>query len=199
MCYLMNMFISSSIIKPGQSNVMNFPLRGGIAKGPGVVRRKNNIHVGYPFMDAYVLAECQNWMGGAIHNSIFEDWDWIKEIAGYNDEIIRYLPIKMKDEANCHISIPKYALNWPKSHPYDHTIGTFHRPGPKYSDLEHHIKSYAWDPSSKLKNTLEFAKYVCNEWDTNNQTIMADVPDSLKGAPSFSGATATITNLNNQK
>lgn len=50
--------------------VIGIPLRVGIAFGEIYIDESRNIIVGQPLVDAYLLEEAQDWVGGAFHSSV---------------------------------------------------------------------------------------------------------------------------------
>lgn len=184
MCWIMNRFISTSILNPNDPTLTAFAFRGAISKGKGFVNNDLRIHMGEPFIRAYRLAESQDWMGGVIDININEEWN--QENKGFNKEIDKYnIPFSKKEEKVKYASYASnYALNWPRSHPYDYSTykwnganGTLKRKGPQYDiDLKRHIESYDWDcEKNKKDNTLKFAEEICDEWD---KEFLKDNPET---------------------
>lgn len=175
-CRLVNLFLSKPILNPHKENQIPFPFRAGISFGKGYVDKKRNFHLGKPFVRAYKLAEIQNWVGGVLDKSEFIKPEMMDEIYGYNNEVIEHdIPFSESkvDEFKINIDELNYALNWPQMHPYDHSLGEFHRDGPKYSDLKYHICNHDWNnEDEKRRKTLNFAKHICEEWDERYCSIV---------------------------
>ena len=180
MCYIMNRFISKSLISRNDG-LLSFAYRGAIAKGKGFVCRKKRIHIGFPFMNAYKLAEAQQWMGGAIHDTILDEW--VEGVCGYNEEVVEWnkIPFNKKKEYPRE-GLTKYALNWPNSHPCHPRFRKKPRFGPEKTDLGWHVDQYDWgfneetdvEKKAELKEkrtfTYEFIEKICKLWDEAHGT-----------------------------
>lgn len=162
LCKIINFFISKPILQPppDREDVKPLPCRAAISSGLCIIDRDKHIFFGKPIIEAYDVMNVQEWMGGAVCSSVPENW--VKECVGYdkpfynNKPLIKYnVPIKNNQPK---IIQPKYALNWPQSHP-----DIFKRkPFPTRSDLGGHITKWEWgDQEEKKKNTLDFIKEVC--------------------------------------
>lgn len=169
LCWLMNKYIVKSILTPRDKDgkptkaIKSVAFRGAISYGPCIMDTADAIFLGQPIIDAYELAESQNWMGGIVDKSI--DKKWVREIVGvdkkmFDKEIFDYCV------PSCH-QPTKYALNWPQAH-HDffrwQKMGIPLNSGPTIEDLTGHINRHGWgDQEEKKENTLKFARVVCKE------------------------------------
>lgn len=169
LCWITNVFIAKSILV-GDNRVFELPLRAGIAYGPAVMDGINKIHIGKPIVDAYELAEHQNWMGGAIHPSVPQKI--LKSLIGSTNEIVEYnVPIREKDTDENGYKIPvKFALNWVQQHPSHSIMKKFHVMRPTVEDIgKSHVLKHNWGkkPENLIKKeeTIKFIKTICSEYD----------------------------------
>lgn len=168
-CWITNVFIAKSILV-GDSRVFELPLRAGIAYGSAIMDRINKIHIGKPIVDAYELAEHQNWMGGAIHPSVPEKI--LKPFIGSINEIVEYnVPIREKNTDKNGYKIPvKFALNWVEQHPSHQIMKKFHVMRPIFEDIgKSHVLKHDWGKKPenliKKKETIKFIETICSEYD----------------------------------
>jgi len=161
-CWTSNEFIAKSILKPNKP-IFEIPLRCGIAYGDALIEDNVNVHIGQPLINAYRLSECQEWVGGAIHNSV--PAKYIESTIGYNKELYEYkVPIKEGKDI-----FSKYALNWVKHH---YTVENHnsiryktYRDGPTLRDLGYHVRQHDWGSESvKRENTLDFIEKIDRAW-----------------------------------
>lgn len=169
-CWLINEFIAIAILHPNNQECFELPLRGAISYGDAIIDNNNNIHIGKPIVDSYLLSEHQNWMGGAIHpNKDIEKY--IKPLIGYDNEILLYkVPINQNsNDTKCYEIETKYSLNWVNHHHSNKNwISDLLRPGPTLRDIGNHINKHNWNGVlEKKKNTLDFVSYVDKKW--NNE------------------------------
>lgn len=166
-CWVSNEFIAKSIIDPDdKSKKSELPLRCGIAYGDLLVDEEKNIHIGKPLEDAHKISECQKWMGGAIHESVCDEY--IAPLRGYNDEIYN-ADIPFKDDSKYDI---KNALNWVQHHHTnedDPRVGyETCRNGPTLRDIGYQIRQHDWGDRDKnirkKENTLKFVRKIDQAW-----------------------------------
>ena len=158
-CLITNEFLKSPIIK--DPRIFQFATRGAVAYGPAIMNNKTRIHIGRPIIDSYLLAEHQNWMGGAIHYTVPEDL--ILPLVGYNNEIYEYqIPLNRDFERPI-----KYALNWVQRHPNEKEYNSTGIRIPIFGDIGRaHILHYDWgDHEDKRDNTIKFVETICNEYE----------------------------------
>lgn len=171
-CRLVNLFLSKTILDPHDENIIPLPFRAGVSIGKGYVNKDDNLHIGEPFIRAYKLAESQKWMGGVLDKNEYLEQKMIDEIYGPNNDIIKY-DIDFKKRFEIEYDELNHAMNLPQLHGYDHSLGEFYRDGPKYDDLKYHIKNHDWDnKETKRRNTLDFAKHICEKWDERFHSII---------------------------
>ena len=65
------------------------PLRGGIAAGPCAISARQQLFVGEPIVDAYLVEQSQDWAGVALHESCFA-WTGRPPVDGYFRQVVRY-------------------------------------------------------------------------------------------------------------
>jgi len=143
-----------------------------------------NIYFGKPIIDAYELEEAQQWMGGALHPSVFTRIELIKlekrDLIGFDAPIYHYpVPIKEEYKMKNRESV-EFALNWVQSHP----AGTDWFPDipitrPIYRDLiENNFIVYDWGTDekslSKKENTLVFARHIFTHYNRINSRYYWD-------------------------
>jgi hypothetical protein len=158
MCFVTNEFIKSPIIT--NPIVYQFASRGAIAHGPAIMDNNTRIHICQPLIDSYKLAENQNWMGGAIHHSVPDDY--ISPLVGHDKQLYEYdIPLKKENNENI-----KYALNWVQRHPNEKISKQGGIIKPIYKDIaENHVLKYDWDNQmEKRDNTLKFIEIICNQF-----------------------------------
>jgi hypothetical protein len=169
-CWVSNIFISKSILDTNSSDHVKIAMRCGIAMGYARINQAKGIHVGQPIIDAYELCEHQQWMGGAIHPSVPQEF--CEELVGFNNELYKYkVPIKPKKEEKHPYNIKsQYALNWVYHHPsLKRWVKDKLREGPTLIDIGGHVKRYKWESRNRYEkgiNTLNFVKQIDKEWNS---------------------------------
>jgi len=169
-CWVSNHFIAKSILFKGP--LLSFPYRCAIAVGEMIIDEDNGIFLGKPLIDAVKLAECQEWMGGALHPSIPKKY--YTPILGHDQELIKQsIPIDPKNSCVNELDIMDLtiALNWVKHHPSDPIIvKDLQREGPALADIGGQIrKKFKWsngDMRGRVKgsNTLDFVQMIDEKW-----------------------------------
>jgi hypothetical protein len=175
MCFMMNRFLVLSNLYPGE-NYHQLALRGAIAYGKAYMD-DDKILIGQPIVDAHLLSEAQEWMGGAIHPSVFNcirlsDLESLGMI-GFDAPLCNYpVPLKYNYKSEVTINI---ALNWISHHP----AGTGWFPSipirrPLYSDIiSGNFDKYDWGSEEKQwckkENTLTFARNIFHHYDRPGQ------------------------------
>jgi len=70
-------------------------VRGAITRGPFYVYPEDNIHIGEALIDAYDLAEHQDWVGIAIHEKLKSDPNLLKHQRHYPNCLVNHnIPFK---------------------------------------------------------------------------------------------------------
>jgi hypothetical protein len=167
LCWLSNEFIAKSILTTNDSNRSQIALRCGIAYGEAIIKKDISIIIGQPFIDAYDLSNCQQWMGGAIHQSV--PIDFCEKITGYGSELFKHpVPFEISKEKNMARINKDFSLNWVKHHPsLPNFIHDLKRIGPTLFDIGGHISHYPWenkDDYLKGRNTIDFVKKIDEAW-----------------------------------
>lgn len=106
-------FLTAASVLMAQAIDSGWPLRGGIAYGEAVMSTRKRMFVGRAIVDAYLMEQCQQWVGVALHPTCLAH-PTLSEWLTRHDEVIRY-PVptgrkrgRLKSE---------YAVHWgPRSH-----------------------------------------------------------------------------------
>lgn len=80
------------------------PIRMGVAEGSVIIDHNRSIYIGQPIVDAYGLESAQEWVGGAIHESVKSQ----EELIHPHCNVVEYqIPSKDRCKFSSHV-----AINW---------------------------------------------------------------------------------------
>jgi hypothetical protein len=78
----------------GNTVMMGWPVRGGIAYGQCVLDRRRRMFVGQPIVDAHETQESQEWVGAALHHSCLSHQS-LSTVMQKHDSVRSYaVPVK---------------------------------------------------------------------------------------------------------
>ena len=169
----MNSFIQLSILRPGK-NTLPLAFRGAVAFGPAVIEPESGIYYGTSLLDAYELAEGQNWLGGAVHVTVGVR-SLLKKVGnrhleGFDGQFLEYdgIPVDKTDHPNV-----EFALNWVQMHPAckEYFQGIAFRKPLRQDIIDGNLSYYKWGKGpreqKKKESTIAFAKKVCKAYATS--------------------------------
>lgn len=88
----------------GESFEKKIPVRLGMAEGSVIIDPEHKVYVGQAIVDAYELESSQQWIGGAIHDSVCKH----DVLAGCHKNAVEYfVPLKKRAKKSSSI-----AVNW---------------------------------------------------------------------------------------
>lgn len=136
----------------------SFPLRGGIAQGDA--KFIGNVPLGAAFLEAYNLANDQNWIGTCVCKRM---WDNIKKFCSIGGLVVNYKPPMKHGDAKF---MPVISWNIPfYGELYTHMV---------HSGLGGQYHKLDWRELIKIQNTLMFSMFL-NMRDTQSKMRISQV------------------------
>ncbi len=169
LCSIMSRYVKLLLLNPIDGRTFAVKLRGAIASGPAVIFPATKTFYGKSINDAYELAESQNWVGAALHDSVEINalgGEYLQSLVGFDKPLYRYSSIPIDKQREKYDSRIRYALNWVRYHPagkdwFPHIA----KNKPLGRDIGHHLTTMKWNELvEKKNNTIRFAMSVCDEY-----------------------------------
>jgi hypothetical protein len=169
LCSTMSRYVKLLLLNPIDDKTFAIKLRGAIASGEAIIDPARRKFYGRPIIDAYELAESQNWVGAVLHDSVeidaFGD-ECRQSLVGFDKPLYRYSSIPIDKRREKYGSRIQYALNWVRYHPagrpwFPHIA----RNKPLAKDIVHHLMAMKWNGLiEKKNNTIRFALSICDDY-----------------------------------
>lgn len=104
-------FLSSCSFLIAYAFNIGWYLRGGVAFGDSIMNRASSEFLGQPIIDAHLLEESQDWIGGAFHNSCSTANSY--KVFRTCDNVVNYpVPLKPSAQMRANDVLP-FVINWP--------------------------------------------------------------------------------------
>jgi len=151
---------------------------------------------GPSIIDAYELAEAQNWAGAAIHPSVNIDEMFegdASQVVGFDNLLYEYGSIPLDKNRDKYQNNVRYALNWVMGHKAG--IAWFpeiKKRKPLARDVVHHLGKINWEGRlEKRNNTMLFAATICDDYSNSKHYF----DDYSKGGPLYKDGSLNLEEL----